>query len=136
MASFIFFATSYATAAAACSLAKKKRPGVAEFRTVPRQEKPTFAVIVLLIGVYSWLLTIAMHVFEAFFKNGPNSPKYYVTLGIAIAATLFMQVYGKRVVRQYFGRKGGRNFDLTKWQAGYVAMFVMCCSFYLMWLAS
>ena len=136
MASFIFLAANYATAAAAFSLARERRSGFAGSRAIPRQEKPTFAIIVLLIGVYSSLLTIAMHAFEAFFKDGPGSTKYYVTLGIAIAASLFMQVYGKRVVRQYFGRKGGNNLYLTPTQVGYVVVFVMCCVFYLVWVAS
>jgi hypothetical protein len=135
IASAIFLAGTCATAAAAFTGTKDKRSANQQDSTHPQAYKPTFAVLVLLIGVYSWLLTIAMHVFDTFFKNGPGSLKYFVTLGIAVAATLFMQVYGKRVVRQHFGTMGGRNLTLNSRQVGYVVVFVMCCSVYLVWVA-
>jgi Ca2+/H+ antiporter len=99
-----------------------------------QSDKPTFAIIVLLIGVYSWLLTLSMHIFRAFFKNGPGSTKYYVTLAIAILATLFMKAYGKRVVSQHFGRQGGRHLEIDGWQAFCVVVLVLSFGFYFTWL--
>ncbi len=134
--SFVFLCATYATAVAAISHAKDSRSTPKQQPHHSRQAKSTFAIMVLLIGVYSWLLTIAMHVFDAFFKNGPGSLKYYITLGIAFASTLFMQIYGKRVVRHHFGTIGGRNFVLSTKQAFYVVIFVLGFSVYFVWFVS
>lgn len=131
--SVLFFGVSIATAFAAFT------PSGKEPRTVSgnvQTNKPTFAILVLLIGVYSWLLTLAMHIFDDFFNNGLGLTKYFVTLGIAIASTLFMQIHGKRVIREHFGAKGGRNLELSGWQALYVVIFVVSCGIYGAWLMS
>lgn len=129
--SVLFFAGGFATAYAAFTPADKvPRPVVRD----AQRDKPTFAIFVLLIGVYSSLLTIAMHVFDMFFPNGPGSTKYFVTLGIAISSTLFMQTRGKQVVRKHFGARGGRNLELTGWQAIYIAAFVVSLGIYTAWL--
>jgi len=57
--SVLFFGVSIATAFAAFT------PSDKEPRTVSgnvQTNKPPFAILVLLIGVYSWLLTLAMHI--------------------------------------------------------------------------
>lgn len=131
IASGLFFAGFFATASAAISGRDKTPPNVSHG---VQRDKPTFAILVLLIGVYSWLLTWAMHIFDAFFKNGPGSTKYFVTLGIAISSTVFMQVRGKRVIREHFGAQGGRNLELSSRQAIYVAIFVVSCGLYGTWL--
>ena len=96
--------------------------------------KPTFAILVLLIGLYSWMLTAAMHIFQAFFKNGPGTTKYYVTLGIALTSTLFMKLYGGQIVRKHFGNLGGRNLELDAAQVVYVTLFVVAAGIYAAWL--
>lgn len=138
IASALFFAGAFATAAAAVTKSRERTPTRAEDFTwgSGQTRTPTFAILVLLIGVYSWLLTLAMHVFGALFKNGPGSVKYYLTLGIAIASTLYMQFHGKRVVRRHFGARGGRNLVLSTGQAVYVVVFVVGCGIYLTWLLS
>jgi hypothetical protein len=129
--SVLFFVGCIATAFAAITRSDKEPPAVSpDIQT----DKPTFAIFVLLIGVYSWLVTLAMHIFGAFFKNGPGSTKYFVTLAIAILSTLFMQIYGRRVVREHFGAKGGRNLELSGRQAFWVALFVVSCGVYVAWL--
>jgi hypothetical protein len=97
-------------------------------------QQPTLAVLTLLISVYSCALTIGMHIFDAFFRNGPGSLKYYLTLAIAITATVFTQVWGKRIIRQHFASKRTR-FVLTGRQAIYVILPVVGCGFYLVWLS-
>jgi len=134
--SVLFFAASYVTAVAAITKPNNEGSEVEQNSGHVQTNKPTRAILVLLIGVYSWLLTLAMHVFEVFFKNGPGSAKYYITLGIAITSTLFMQLYGKRVVAQHFGNRGGRNLELTASQALYVVFFVVCFGIYGVWLVS
>jgi hypothetical protein len=129
--SVLFFVGCIATAFAAITRSDKEPPAVS--RDI-QTDKPTFAIFVLLIGVYSWLLTLAMHIFDAIFKNGPGSTKYFVTLGIAIVSTLFMQIYGRRVVREHFGARGGRKLELSGRQAFYVAIFVVACGIYAAWL--
>ncbi len=75
-----------------------------------------------------------MHVFNTFFKNSPGSVKYVVTLGIALSSAMFMQIYGNRVVREHFGRKGGHNLELTSRQALCVVVFVVSFGIYAAWL--
>ena len=129
--SVLFFAGCFATASSAITPSEKEPPTVS--RNV-QTDKPTFAIFVLLIGIYSWLLMLAIHIFDAFFKNGPGSTKYFVTLGIAISSSLFMQICGKRVVREHFGARGGRNLELNGRQALYIAIFVVCLGIYAAWL--
>ena len=127
----LFLAGSLVTACAALTrLDDEPRRTLAKVQ----MNKPTYAIFVLLIGVYSSLLTLVLHVWGAFFKNGPGSAKYFVTLGIAISATLFMQFYGKRIVREHFGARGGRNLELTGRQAMYIVVFVIGCGIYTAWL--
>ncbi|QDS95083.1 hypothetical protein FF011L_38670 [Roseimaritima multifibrata] len=135
-ASVAFLALAYATCIAAFSLAKEKRAAKGRPQTVQQPSKPTYAVMILLVGIYSWLLTIGMHLFDTFFNNGPGSLKYVVTLAIAVSATLFMQIRGKRVVREHFGRTGGRNLTLSSRQVGYVCFFVVSLSIYFVWVVS
>jgi len=124
-----------ATAAATVSEVNdwRLRRGPAAERAAPTA--PTFAVIVLLISVYAWMLTAAVHVFEAFFRNGLGSYKYWITVGIAVAATVYMQFHGKRVVREHFGTRGGRNLELTGRQALYVLCLALAFGFYATWLS-
>jgi hypothetical protein len=129
--SVLFFLGCFATASAAMTRSAKMPTSTSHD---VQKDKPTFAIFVLLISVYSWLLTIAMHISDAFFKNGPGSIKYFVTLGIAITSTLFMQIYGKRVVREHFGVKGGRKLELSGRQAIYITVFVVSLGIYAAWL--
>ena len=129
--SVLFFTGCFATAFAAITPSDEEPPTTLHDA---QTDKPTFAIFVLLIGVYSWLLTLAMHICDAFFKNGPGSTKYFVTLGIAISATLFMQIYGKRIVREHFGTRGGRKLELNGRQAVYITIFVVSLGIYGAWL--
>ena len=132
--SVLFFVGAFATASAALTRSNKASAGDAGYSTNVQTNKPTFAIVVLLIGVYSWILTLAMHAFHAFPKNGPGSFKYYVTLGIAFSSTLFMRVYGRGLIRQHFGARGGRGLTLRSGQIAYVVIFVLVCSIYFVWL--
>lgn len=129
--SLAFLAGCFATAAAAIIPDAKESP-VASHQVEER--KPTFAIFVLLISIYSWLLMIGMTIFRVFFNNGPGSTKYYVTLGIAISSTIFMKVYGRRIVQEYFGAMGGKRIELSGRQAIYVTLFVMFTGVYFTWL--
>ncbi len=75
-----------------------------------------------------------MHIFTVFFKNGPGSFKYFVTLGLAISSSLFMQLYGKQVIRRHFGASGGRKLELSGRQAIYITMFVVSVGMYFAWI--
>ena len=136
LASLIFLAGSFAAAAAALTKNVVPHSAHAGDSSHLQTNKPTFAILVLLVGIYSWVLTFAMHIFDAFIKNGPGSTKYYVTLGIAISSTIFMQVHGKRLVREHFGKMGGRNLLLESRQIKYVVAFILGCSFYMVWLGT
>lgn len=129
--SIVFFLSCFATACAALTPSDTGPAAIAHDRQV---DKPTFAILILLIGVYSWALTLGMHIFTVFFKNGPGSFKYFVTLGVAISSSLFMQFYGKRVIRQHFGAMGGRKLELSGRQAIYITVFGVCVGIYFAWL--
>jgi len=98
-----------------------------------QRNKPTFAVIILMIGAYSTMLTVAMHLFGVP-KNVPGSLKYWVNLAVAISSGVFMKLRGTDLVRSHFGEEGGRRLELNALQALYVTMFVLCCSLYWQWL--
>jgi hypothetical protein len=139
IASAVFVAGAYATAVTAYVLAKSEKSAVEQRLGNVQSNKSTFAIVVLLISIYSSMLVLGLAVFDAFFfnaffKNGPGSFKYYLTVGIAIVATLYMQVYGKHVVREHFGRQGGRNLELAPNQVWYVALFLMALATYGAWL--
>lgn len=134
LGSVLFFAAGMVTASAAYSLLMGKQASYERTRIAPQGHQPTIAVLTLLISIYSCMLTIGMHVFEAFFKNGPGTFKYYVTLGIAITATCFTQVWGKKILKQHFAGKGTR-FVLTTRQSIYVVALVVGCGSYLVWLS-
>ena len=73
LASLLFLAGSLAAAAAAVTKNVLPHSSHAGDSSRLQTHKPTFAILVLLIGVYSWVLTFAMHIFDAFIKNGPGS---------------------------------------------------------------
>lgn len=127
----LFFAGSFATA---CAAFVPSEEAASAGSVNVQASKPTFAVVALLIGVYSWLLTVAMHIFDAFPKNGPGSVKYSVTLGIAIAATLYTRLQGSRLIREHLGANGGRNLELTGRQCLCVVIFMVSGGTYLAWL--
>ena len=104
-------------------------------REMNRQKsKPTFAIVVLLVGIYAWLMTVALHIFDGFFRNGPGSTKYYITLTIAIVASVFMKWRGHRIIKQHFSDKGAKNLRLTGPQAIVVAAVVIAVGVYGTWL--
>jgi hypothetical protein len=127
----LFFLGCFATAAAAVAPSHAEPPQVSHDA---RPTSPTFALFVLLIGLYSWLLTGAMHVWGACFKNGPGSSKYLVTVGLAIASTAFMRLHGNRIVREHFGATGARDVELTGRQAVSITIFVVALGIYAAWL--
>lgn len=129
--SIVFFLSCFATACAALTRSDSQSDTIEYDKQV---DKPTFAILILLFGVYSWVLTLGMHVFTVFFKNGPGSFKYFVTLGLAISSSLFMQVYGKQVIRRHFGVSGGRKLELSNRQAIYITMFVVSVGMYFVWI--
>ena len=97
-------------------------------------EKPTFAIMIALIGTYSWILSLGMFFFRGFF-NGLTPTKYYLTLGIAISATLYLQFHGRQVIRKHFGSVPDlRKLELSSEQAVYVAIFLIGISAYAAWL--
>jgi hypothetical protein len=81
------------------------------------------------------MLIIGLHVFEHFFAaNRPGSVKYYVTLGIAFASSLYMSIHGKGMIRRDLGHRGGRNIEVTPLQAILVILVMVSCGIYLAWI--
>lgn len=133
---FVFLTACIITAVATVSHVRNRHLGAATQPVAEGTAKPTFAIMILLVGIYSWLLTAAMHIFNAIFPNGPGSLKYNLTLALAISATVFMRLFGYRLLRKHFGRRGGRGLELTPRQAVYVVGFVAVLSAYFVWIAS
>ena len=129
--SALFFVGCFVTAVAA----------VTPYHTEPARvshddqpEHPTFAIFAVLIGSYAWLLTLLIHLSSAFFTFDRGSPKYLVTVGLALAASAFMRFYGNRVVLEYFGATGVRQLELSGRQAIYVTMYCVSFGIYIAWL--
>lgn len=128
-----FIAGTYATARAARM--RKQPPTAAEKAERAKQAKPTLAILILLIGMYSWFLTIGIHVFNIFNANGVRQLKYYVTLAIAIAATLYMRGYGRHIIRANFGTGRVGRVEVSAAQCLYVFLFAIGSGLYVAWLA-
>lgn len=130
----LFLGGTCATAAAAVSEVKDRRSAHADppDRTTPAA--PTFAIIVLMISVFAWMLTVGLHWFGAGLRNGPGNHKYWMTVAIAVISTIYTRLHGQRVIRQHFGTTGGRSVNLTGQQAFCVALFVVGFGIYLTWL--
>ncbi len=114
----------------------RRRAGKPESpRCAKSERRTTLAILALLTSVYSWMLTIGLHMFEQFFAaNRPGGVKYYVTLGIALASSFYMSVHGRYVIRQQFGPGGGRNISVSPRQAVFVVLFAIGCGIYFAWL--
>jgi hypothetical protein len=94
------------------------------------------AIIAFMICVYSWLLAIGLTIFRSFFAaNRALGTKYYVTLGIALASSLYMSFHGRRLVQQHFGPSGrGGNIALTPAQALLIVVMVLAFAAYFAWI--
>ena len=104
-------------------------------RYAESEERPTGAIVVLLVSIYSWMLTVGIHVFGRFFAvNRPGGLKYDVTVGIAIVTSIYMAIYGRRLIREWFGNRGGNNIVVTPGQALIVVLVVIACGSYFAWL--
>ncbi|MFO1092896.1 MAG: hypothetical protein U0992_06205 [Planctomycetaceae bacterium] len=88
----------------------------------------------LLVSIYTWMLTIGLELFGAGLRNGPGNHKYWMTVAIAVISTIYTRLHGQRVIRQHFGTTGGRNIVLTGRQALCVALLVMSFGAYVTWL--
>ena len=130
--SFLFFAGALVTF---CAAVTESNSEFTENRSEdPRPEKPTFAIIIFLISIYSWLLSLGMHFFGGFF-NGLTPTKYYLTLGIAISATAYMKFRGNKIIREYFGPTPDlRKLEITSGQAAYIMIFLLGIGAYFAWL--
>ena len=113
----------------------RRRSGACDPPPGPEPERrPTTAIVVLLVSVYSLFLTIGLHVFRNFFAaNRPGGLKYNVTLGIAIASSVYMTIHGRSVIRKYFAR-GARNVTVSPGQILVVIALLMGCGAYFAWI--
>ena len=91
--------------------------------------------MVLLISIYSWMLTIGIHVFDRLFAvNRPGGVKYDVTVGIAMVSSTYMTTYGRPLIRKWFGSRSGSNIAITSGQALVVFLLTLGCGVYFAWL--
>ncbi|MBL8892556.1 MAG: hypothetical protein JNL67_21445 [Planctomycetaceae bacterium] len=80
---------------------------------------------------------IRLHaLFGSEFGNGPGTVKYYINLGIAVAITIFMKWRGQKIVLENFGAQGGRNLEVSGWQAFIIVLFTIATGIYLVWIIS
>ena len=104
-------------------------------RYADSQRKPTFVILVLLVSSYTWMFTIALHVFDLFFAaNCLGGVKYFLTLGIALASTLYLTFHGRFVMRRFLGQRDGLNLTVSPLQAILVVVFTIAFSMYCLWV--
>lgn len=100
-----------------------------------RERLPTGAIVAGFISVYSFLLTIGLHVFRNFFAaNRPGGLKYNVTLGIALASSLYMAIHGRSVIRKHVGPREGRIAFISPGQALLVIALALSFGVYFAWI--
>ncbi len=136
-----FAATSVWLASAMLTRSFYRRRGNANSNTSPRyaasRSMPSFVILVLLVSSCTWMLMIAIHVFDIFFAGiRLGNVKYFLTLGIAFASTLYMTLHGRFVIRRYLGLTGGLNLMVTPGQAILVVVFMITFSAYCTWVLS
>lgn len=114
---------------------RHRRSRLALNRYESSEKRPTFTIFVLLVSVYSWMLTLGFRVFRNFFDvRNLATEKYYVTVGIAIASSLYLALHGRSLLRRQLGVRGGRNIVVTPSQALMVILFAVSFGCYFAWL--
>jgi len=100
----------------------------------PSRPRPAGAVAALLISIYSWLLIVGIHVYNALFAGiGFRGVKYYVTLGIAVVSALYVSFHGRALTRRWLPRKAG-GIVLTARETLLVVAVVLFFSAYFTWI--
>jgi hypothetical protein len=98
------------------------------------ERRPTTAIVVFIVSVYSLFLTIGLHVFHNFFAaNRPGGLKYNITLAIAVASSLYMTIHGRTVIRKHFAR-GARNIAVSPGQMLAVIALALAFGAYFGWI--
>ena len=105
-----------------------------ELETAKHTGHGMYPILVSLISVYCWILVIGMQVFAAINGGTPDNTKWYVTLGIAVAALLFMQFHGNAVLQRNFAGTSPRATTLTPVQSIGIVAFVIGAGVYLSWI--
>lgn len=80
---------------------------------------------------------IGIHVFDAFFAlNRPGGLKYDVTVGVALASSIYTSIYGRPLIRKWFGARSGSNIGIaiTPGQALIVVLLTVGCGAYFAWI--
>lgn len=104
-------------------------------RLTGSERLPTAAIIAGFIFTYSWMLMIGLSLFRNFFAaNRPGGVKYYVTLGIALASSLYMALHGRSVIRKHLVAFGGRKTHITAGQAILVVALALSFGVYFAWI--
>jgi hypothetical protein len=104
-------------------------------RLTDSERLPTAAIIAGFVFTYSWMLMIGLSIFRNFFAaNRPGGVKYNVTLGIALASSLYMALHGRSVIRKHFVALGGRKTHITAGQAILVVALALSFGAYFAWI--
>ena len=104
-------------------------------RHIDSERLPTAAIIVSLVSVFSLMLMIGLHVFRNFFAaNRPGGLKYNVTLGIALASSMYMTLHGRSVFYKHFVARRGRDINVTAGQALVVIALLLVSGAYFAWI--
>jgi hypothetical protein len=113
-----------------------RRPGASDrLRHTELERLPTAVIIVGFISICSWLLMIGLHAFRnCFAANRPGGWKYNVTLGIALASSMYMTLHGRSVIHKHFGARPGRKMYATPGQALVVIALLLAFGAYGAWM--
>ncbi|MCG6157668.1 hypothetical protein [Rubinisphaera margarita] len=121
----IFGGAVYSGAAAGSHIADRVK-GVPKTRSKPVASKPTFAILVFMNGVMSWMMLTAVNFLPARTPSSEESfNPIYIPLALAILCTVYIGVHGRKVIREHFSQPGDRNFELTGWQAFWVVVLIL-----------
>jgi|GEM_PF-2079918 len=97
---------------------------------------PTTAIIVMFISTYSWFLLFGLHKFGnvLFPANAAGGLKYNVTLGIALASSIYMIIHGRSVYHKHFIARHGKHMNVTAGQALVVILMAGAFGAYFAWI--
>lgn len=123
------------TASASRHLRRRDLEVVNSRQTMNLKRLPTVAIVAGFISVSSWMLMIGLHVFRNLFAaNRPGGLKYNVTLGIALASSLYMALQGRSVIGEYIFPRVGRYYYMTIGQATLVVALLLSFGVYVAWI--
>lgn len=98
---------------------------------------PTMAIVAYLIVGFGWFLSVGLFLYDNSSDDAHvDMSKYFVTIGISTAATVYTKLHGHQAVRKYFWSQQMATAHITPWQTFVVVALMLSWGFYCAWILS